>query len=238
MGTNGGPIEPDDAFFIGSGSKMITAAAILQLVDEGVVDLDGVLADYVDFEVATPITIRHLLQHKSGLGDSDEIYNTCNPEEVMEGLAELAADPSNPEPGTRASYSTNGFNMLSLVMSSSTGLAAADVVRQNIFEPLLMESTFFTGAEDGPQLVVGEDSWDPNCAAEKTDIGTGGGFASSARDLDTFMRALFDGDLLSDKSLDETTTIDSQVFGIDYGLGVGILYTPNGDETPMYGHWE
>ena len=236
-GDNGEAIHPDDAFFLASASKMITAATILQLVDQGLVGLDDLLADYVDFEVATPITIRHLLQHKSGLPDGFSIYDTCDPDEVMEGLADLAVRPFNTEPGAAAAYSTNGFNMLSLVMSSATGQTAADVVRQNIFEPLGMTSTYFTGAEDGPPLVVGGESWDPDCEADRMDIGTGGGFASSAADLDTFMRALFEGDLLTEESLNEMTTADSQVFGIDYGLGLGVLYPPDGGDQAMYGHW-
>ena len=236
-GSNGSPIKPGDAFFLGSASKMITAVAILQLVDQGLVGLDDMLADYVDFDVATPITIRHLLQHKSGLGDTDKIYETCDPNEVMEGLAALAASRYNLEPGIRGSYSTNGFNMLSLVMSSATGLTAAEVLRQNIFEPLGMTSSFFTGVEDGPPLAVGEESWDPDCAAESMDIGTGGGFASSAADLDIFMRSLFDGDILSSESLTEMTTVDSNVNGFDYGLGIGVLYPPDGGGEPLYGHW-
>jgi D-alanyl-D-alanine carboxypeptidase len=236
-GENGEAIQPDDAFFIGSGSKMITAAAILQLVDQDLVGLDDLLADYVGFEVATPITIRQLLQHKSGLGDDDSIYDTCDPDVVMEGLAAQAVRPFNLEPGAGASYSTNGFNMLSLVMSSATGQSAADVVRQNIFEPLGMTSTYFTGAEEGPLLVVGGGSLEPDCAANRMDIGTGGGFASSAPDLDTFMRALFEGDLLTEESLNEMMTVDSQVLGFDYGLGLGVVYPPNGGDQPMYGHW-
>ena len=217
--------------------QSITAVAILQLVDQGLVGLDDLLADYVDFDVATPISIRHLLQHKSGLGDNGDIYDTCDPGEVIEGLAALAASPFNGVPGVGASYSTNGFNMLSLVMSSATGMSAAEVLRQNIFDPLDMASTFFTGAEDGPLLVVGEDSWDHDCAADKMDIGTGGGFASTAADLDTFMRALFEGDLLSQESFTEMTTVDSNVNGFDYGLGIGVLYPPDGGDQPMYGHW-
>jgi CubicO group peptidase (beta-lactamase class C family) len=201
------------------------------------VGLDDLLADYVAFEVTTPTTIRHLLQHKSGLGDTDKIYDTCDPNEVIEGLAALAVSPYNGTPGVRGSYSSNGFNMLSLVMSSATGQTAAEVLRQNIFDPLGMTSTFFTGAEDGPPLVVGGDSWDPDCAAENMDIGTGGGFASSAEDLDILMRALFDGHILSSESLTEMTTIDSNVYGIDYGLGIGVLYPPDGGDQPLYGHW-
>jgi D-alanyl-D-alanine carboxypeptidase len=236
-GEDGATIKPDDAFFIGSGSKMITAAAILQLVDQGLIGLDDLLEDYVEFEVSTPITIRHLLQHKSGLGDDDSIYDTCDPDVVMDGLAAQATRPFNLEPGAGASYSTNGFNMLSLVMSSATRQSAADVVRQNIFEPLGMTSTYFTGAEDGPPLVVGGGSLEPDCPAKRMDIGTGGGFASSAADLDTFMRTLFEGDLLTEESLKEMMTVDSQVNGFDYGLGLGVLYPPDGTDQPMYGHW-
>lgn len=237
QGDTGAAIESDDAFLLGSTSKMITAATILRLVDQGLVGPDDLLADYVEFEVATPITIRHLLQHTSGLSDDNSIYDTCDPDEVMEGLAAQAIRRYNRDPGLAASYSTNGFNMLALVMSAATGQSAADVVRGNIFEPLAMTSTFFTGAEEGPELVVGETSWDPECAAERMDIGTGGGFASSAADLDTFMRALFEGDLLSDESLDEMMTVGSQVNGFDYGLGLGVLYPPGGGDRPMYGHW-
>ncbi|MGI9586258.1 MAG: serine hydrolase domain-containing protein [Acidimicrobiia bacterium] len=236
-GENDEAIQADDAFFIGSGSKMITAVAVLQLVDQGLVGLDDLLEEYVEFEVSTPITIRHLLQHKSGLGDDGFFYETCDPEEVMEGLAALAQRPYNLEPGGGASYSTNGFNMLSLVISSATGQATAEVFRENLFQPLEMTSTYFTGAEDGPPLVVGGGSWEPDCPAQHMDIGTGGGFASSAEDLDIFMRALFEGDLLTAESLKEMITIGSVVHGLDYGLGIGVLYPPTTPEQPMYGHW-
>lgn len=155
-GDTGAVIEPDDAFFLGSGSKMITAATILRLVDQGAVGLDDLLADYVDFEVATPITIRHLLQHTSGLPDDNSVYDSCDPDEVMDRLAAQAIRPYNMEPGRSAAYATNGFNMLSLVMSAATGQSAAEVVRTQIFEPLGMASTFFAGPEEGPQLVVGQ----------------------------------------------------------------------------------
>ena len=237
QGDTGELIESDDAFFLGSTSKMITAATILRLVDRGLVGLDDLLADYVDFEVATPITIRHLLQHTSGLPDDFSIYETCDPDEVMDGLAALAIRPQNREPEQGAEYSTTGFNMLSLVMSAATGQSAADVVRENIFEPLAMTSTFFTGAEEGPQLVVGDEPWDPECAADHMDIGTGGGFASSAADLDIFVRALFEGNLLTEESLNEMMTVGSQVNGFDYGLGLGVLYPPENGDHPMYGHW-
>jgi D-alanyl-D-alanine carboxypeptidase len=237
VGSDGDPLAADDAFFIGSGSKMITAVAVMQLVDQGLVGLDDLLEDYVEFEVATPITVRHLLQHQSGLGDSDAFYDTCDPAEVTAGLAALAASPFNQEPGLVATYSTNGFNMLSYVLSSATSMPTVDVFRQNIFEPLGMTSTFFTGAEEGPTLAMGQNSWDPDCEADQMDIGTGGGFASSAADLDTFMRAVFDGELLSEASLTEMTTVGSQVYGIDYGLGIGVLYPPDGEDQPVYGHW-
>jgi D-alanyl-D-alanine carboxypeptidase len=217
---------------------MITAATILRLVDQGLLGLDDLLADHVDFEVATPITIRHLLQHTSVIPDDCSIYESCDPDEVLAGLAALAADPSNPDPGSTSEYSTTGFNLLSLVMSSATGLDAAEVLRQEVFDPLSMTSSFFTGAEDGPPLVVGEDGWRRDCPVdEEMDIWTGGGYASSAEELDTFLRALFEGDLLSAASLTQMTTVGSNVFGFDYGLGLAVFNLPVSPDEASYGHW-
>ena len=238
----GRPLEGDDVFLIGSATKMMTAVEVLRLADQGKIGLDDLLADYVEFEVATPITIRHLLQHTSGLNDSDSFYS-CDLEEVMEGLASVAAQPVS-EPGASALYSTNGFNMLSLVIASATGRDTNEVFREDLFEPLGMTSTYFTEAEAGPEdpdAVVVLDGIDENrpqpCPSDELAIGTGGGFASSVQDLDVFVRALFDGELLTETSLNAMTTVGSQVFGYDYGLGIGVLTFPVTGETPVYGHW-
>jgi len=234
VSVHGEPIETDSVFSLWSGTKMVAAVAILQLVDEGLVELDGLLADYVDFEVATPITIRHLLQHQSGLPNfwgADDV--ACNGDELLRGLKDLAADP-NLQPGETTSYSSAGFSMLALVMSSVTGKDAALVMRDNLFGPLGMGSTYFAESETGQPAINADES---DCPLHETTFGTGGDLRTSVSDLDVFMKGVFESGLLTEESLEQMLTFDAEVFGLDYGLGIAAVRAADDSDRVMYGHW-
>jgi CubicO group peptidase (beta-lactamase class C family) len=107
------PVTPDTPFHLASVTKPIAATLLMQLVEEGVLDLDRPVADYgVDIEDANVVTSRHLLTHTS------------------EGT-----------PGTSYSYNGNRYGLLGHVIEGATGTPFRDQLAARILEPLGMTST-------------------------------------------------------------------------------------------------
>ncbi len=146
------PITPSSVFRIGSTSKQFTAACIVLLAEKGKLDLDDTLKDFFpDFPgYAGEITVRHLLNHTSGIRDylqlaylkgmgGDEYYYTD--EDVMAWL--VRQSDLNFKPGDEYMYSNSGYWLLGQIVNKVSGMNMADFARKEIFEPLGMESTHF-----------------------------------------------------------------------------------------------
>jgi CubicO group peptidase (beta-lactamase class C family) len=133
--------------FIGSTSKSFTALAIAQLVEAGKLELDAPLQTYIpwfrvaDEEASARITIRHLLQHTSGLSESG--YSVILPmgaslEEAVRSLSQ--ARPTEPV-GTRHQYFNLGYSVLGYLIELSSGETYAGYLQTHILTPLGMNST-------------------------------------------------------------------------------------------------
>jgi CubicO group peptidase (beta-lactamase class C family) len=147
-------------FWIASMTKPITATLVAQLVDDGLIDLDAPVTDYLpEFTPrliqATPdaaalvtpqrrMLVRHLLAHTSGLPFSSSLETW-----VLDGLpiatqvAGYALTPLNSEPGTRYDYSNAGFNVAARVIEVVTGSAYESVLDERLLGPLGMSDTTF-----------------------------------------------------------------------------------------------
>jgi D-alanyl-D-alanine carboxypeptidase len=134
------PVEPDTLFEIGSIGKTFTAIAILQLVEEGQLDLDAPVADALPwFEVPVmgrPITIHDLLTHTAGI--TAGIDGT--PEATSQVWALRERRPGS-APGERYHYSNLGYKTLGLVIEAVEGHPYPDMIRTRILEPLGMAAT-------------------------------------------------------------------------------------------------
>lgn len=134
------PVTPQTRFLAGSISKTFTAVALLQLQEEGLVDLQKPLTDYLPwFKVRSryqPITLHHLLTHTAGLPrDRSDL-----PSSAYTALAlrdrEIAAPP-----GERFAYSNIGYQLLSLVVEEVEGRPFGESIRDRILVPMGMAST-------------------------------------------------------------------------------------------------
>lgn len=128
-------VSPSDLFQIGSISKSFCSICILQLADEGKLDLHKPLRSYLPwFEVssAEPITAHHLLSHTSGLPDDVPLF----PRGAFNG-----ALWSGYAPGSHYSYSNTGYEILGMLLEQIEGRGWADIVRRRVFEPLGMSHT-------------------------------------------------------------------------------------------------
>jgi len=153
------PITRDTVFRIGSITKTFTAIAILQLQEQGLVDLDAPARDYlrsvqlVPAEASfQPATVRHLLTHTAGIGYWRQLADLLQPgvgsgvRAGRSGAPPLADYYRNGllvevEPGTKWVYSNHGFAVLGQIVEDVTGQALDRYLRDHIFGPLGMEHT-------------------------------------------------------------------------------------------------
>ena len=152
------PVAPDSLFRTASISKPITAVAVLQLVEEGLLDLDERVFEVLD-EFEPPrgatrdprlddITVRHLLQHSGGW-DRDKSFDAMwiagrvqrelgvpTPISCRDVIRFMLGQPLDFDPGTQYAYSNFGYCLLGRTIEEKTGLSYEEYVREQVLEPL------------------------------------------------------------------------------------------------------
>lgn len=231
------------SFYVASVGKMFTAAAVLRLVDEGLLRLEDRLGTLLPAApaYASGVTVRSLLDHTSGLPDHYDIGGedrTWSNAQVIETLAE--AEGLRFETGTRASYSNSGYVLLSMLVEEVSGMAFAAFMEERFFGPLEMTSTFVVDGTESPQgaLATGysrtSDGWDRNDYASTT-TGAGGVYTSLA-DLERWAAGLRDGRVMSDRALALASRPPELPGGrlTPYGMGWLAEFHPQG---PLADRW-
>lgn len=147
---HGVPIDPKKTVFdIGSTSKQITAASILLLAQDGKLSLDDEVRKHIPElpDYGTPITIRHLLHHTSGIRDYADVMamSGFNFEDVTtdgDGLAAIARQKKlNFKPGSEYLYSNSGYFLLAQIVERVSGKRMREFAQERIFGPLGMTNT-------------------------------------------------------------------------------------------------
>jgi CubicO group peptidase (beta-lactamase class C family) len=215
------PMRPDDIQFVASMTKVFTATAIMQLVEDGLVRLNQAVGEILP-QFATPpfdkINLFHLLTHTSGMHPD---YG-CLPNEyeltywgAIRGARELrdpdSAEPFDPiraalalgvrdEPDRQWLYSTFGYVVLGWVIEKVTGTSAHAVIEDRIAAPLGLADTFFTPPQGKLDRYMVTPWFDERIerARSGADIfwglpGTGGGMSSTPYDLNRFGNAFLNG---------------------------------------------
>jgi CubicO group peptidase (beta-lactamase class C family) len=226
----GAPNTVDTQFRLGSMNKMFTAVATLQLVEAGKLALNDpigkYLPDYPNKDVATKVTVRHLLTHTGGTGDifgPEFAKNRLNLRTHSDYVKLYGARGLTHEPGAEHRYSNYGFVLLGALIEKVSGMSYYDYVRARIFKPAGMASTdSLPETEKVKQRAVGymkgDTGWTPNTdTLPWRGMAAGGGY-STVGDLLRFAQALEAGKLISKAMLAEATKPQSE----DYGYGFGI----------------
>jgi CubicO group peptidase (beta-lactamase class C family) len=144
------PIRPDTIFEPGSVTKQFTAAAVLLLARQGKLALDDNVRNYIPElpDYGTPITIRHLLNHTSGLRDwgsleaiagwprTTRAYTHAHVLEILSRQRAL-----NYTPGAEYSYTNSGYNLAAILVGRVAGKPLTGFTREMIFQPLGMTNT-------------------------------------------------------------------------------------------------
>jgi uncharacterized protein (TIGR02145 family) len=242
-------ITPEMRFAAGSIGKMFTAAAILQLAEEGSLTLEDPLNEWLpDYpHIDNTITIRQLLNHTGGIADFadvpaywDSIFATPSriwtPAEIVTAFA---AEPLYPK-GTGWNYSTTGYDLLRMIIMRITGSDLPAVYQERFWGPLGLTHSLASLGDDLPADIAHpwyelhgagyEDfsSWPRTAFAS----GIAGEVWTTAEDLARWNRALLiDKTVMSGALLDQMLTFHSPCTGEEfvcagYGLGVA-LFNPD-----------
>ncbi len=154
------PVTPSTLFRIGSCTKMLTAIAVLQQVQQGKVSLDAPIVQYVPgfhfsrdpSSWASTITVREILDHTSGIADYEEFNAPADErddgalERFLTGRFAALGYVQHP-PGALWNYSNPNFMLAGLVAEKTAGMGYRDLMRASVFAPLGMKRTFFLPEE-------------------------------------------------------------------------------------------
>ncbi len=239
------PSHSTTLFEIGSIGKTFTSLALLQLREEGLVDLHAPVTRYLPwFEIRTeyePITLHHLLTHTAGIVEGPDLSSDSRFDVWALRESEAGA------PGAHFHYSNVGYRVLGCVLEDVTGKEYAQIVRERIFDPLgLTAADPVITSETRKRLAVGYQRWyddrparrqDPMVPAPWVETTTGDGApATTAEDLATFMRVFLNGGepLLAAESFELMSRPAAEMEdGWSYGYGL-IVGTQDG--RSLVGH--
>ncbi|RKT76740.1 CubicO group peptidase (beta-lactamase class C family) [Terracoccus luteus] len=251
-------VTTDSAFQIGSISKVWTATVVMQLVDEGRLELDAPLRDVLpelevaDEDVAARVTMRHLLTHTSGI-DGDVFTDTGRGDDCVEKyVASLGEVPQNHPLGATFSYCNTGFTIAGRVIEKLTGGTWDAAVRSRLFEPLGLShaSTLPEEAILGRAAVghVGEPDEEPRPTPRwllPRSLGPAGLINATALEVTQFARMHLAGGVAADGTRilsaeaveqmqqPQTELPDTHTLGDSWGLG-WILFSWDGHR--LIGH--
>lgn len=256
----GTPNIVDTRFRLGSMNKIVTAVAVLRLVEAGKLALDTpigeYLPDYPNPEAAAKVTIRHLLTHRAGVGEIGfgESPEFKTPAEFIarrdamrtpsDYLAQYAGQALAFEPGSQTEYSSLGFMVLGALVERASGQDYYAYVQQHILDVAgmartgsLPETTPVEGRAVG-YLRQGQ-AWVPNGDTLPFRGSPAGGGYATVRDLHRFVQALQAGKLLSPAMAAEATRLQSGWQGLGFevvGEGALASYGHGGMAPGMNAH--
>ena len=221
-------------FRLASISKVVTATAVLQLVEREKLDLNAEVQRYVPAfpEKDWPVTSRQLLAHQAGLRHwrEDEWRLTRRFASLNEALELFKDDPLLFEPGTRALYSSPGYNLLGNAIEGASQRSYLDYVRENVFAPAGMSSAREDDLLDiipnrAQGYTKGPDGQLRNSVPSDTSAKIpGGGLTATAPDVARFGAALMAGQLVQRSTLMRMCTAQRTRAGkpTEYGLGLRV----------------
>jgi D-alanyl-D-alanine carboxypeptidase len=258
------PLKTKHVLFSGSVGKTYAVAVLMQLVEEGKVDLDRKFADYFpDHEWLNrlpnmdDITVRMLLQHTSGLPryiNVQGVWETLRdePDKVWtyEDRLQYIFDTEALHPaGEGWAYSDSNYLLIGMLIEKITGKPYYDEVRARLLEPLQLSNTHPSLRRDIPGLPVAysmlpEFFCMPGVVVEDGKYvmnpqmeWTGGGMASTTADLARWAKAYYTAEVFSDASLQEIVTPNPQAQDGGRGMAYGMgSFIYQTKQGKAYGH--
>lgn len=232
------PATGHTVYRIGSITKQFTAAAILQLAEQGGLALDDDIRQYLpNYDThGETITIRELLNHTSGIRSFTELSAFQARDRLDVPAESLVAifehEPLDFRPGTGFHYNNSAFYVLGLVIAKVSGQPYGEYLRDHVLAPLGLRATY--SCDDAPIIPhrahgyrVTEGTLQNAAYLSMLPPTAGGSLCSTVLDLATWTRALADSRLISHASYVQMTTpgelADGRTLGYGYGLFLSSL---------------
>lgn len=250
----GAKVPRDGQVRIGSNTKAFTATVVLQLVGERKIRLSDKVDDHLrgvlrgDGIDGRKITIRQLLQHRSGLPSYvDYLDEDIHPYEPRELLARALKHKAHFKPGRKWEYNNTNYLVLGLIVEKITHRSIAQEIERRVIKRLGLRHTYFPAHGDAtikerhPQgyyqsaagaPLVDATEWDPSWAW------AAGQMVSTNTDLNRFYTALLGGHLLKEDQLEQMqkTTPATYPFPKGARYGLGLVKTPLSCGGVAWGH--
>lgn len=201
------PADPNSLFKIASVSKLYNALAVAKLVNDGKLSLEKTLADYLPelkgrIEYADKITLRMLVQHRSGIPNFTDTYMywAAPKETTDEQLALVLDKPANFKPNEDYEYSNTNYLLLERIMNRVLGYDKFEYIQKEILDPLNLKNTFSSIQDVNIDDVMSGYyvGYDKDLKTENV-----GSMLATAEDLSKFIRALNDGTVFSNEKEQE-----------------------------------
>lgn len=228
--------DENTRYQIASVTKMVTAMLAFRLIERGRLGLDDTLADfYPDMPSAREITIRHLLSHSSGLGNfaikdgAVWIVDALEPSAI---LAEIKRQGVAFAPGERVAYSNSAYFLLRTILEEKYGREYHEIVEQEIARPLHLAhfaSVKANHADTFESYAFADGKWGEIKDVDYTNVIGVGDIASTTRDLNRLIVALFNGEIVRKETLAMMTPMQGR------GWGMGLAEFPYGEHV-FLGH--
>jgi CubicO group peptidase (beta-lactamase class C family) len=144
------PVDPERTLFrAGSVSKLFTWTAVMQLVEQGKLDLDADINGYLDFKIpprnGKPITLRNIMTHTPGFDEAVRALIIANPKDLptLEAALKHWIPPRVTDAGSTPAYSNYGAGLAGYIVQRVSGMSFDDYIEQKVFAPLGMSQATF-----------------------------------------------------------------------------------------------
>lgn len=235
---NGIPVDPEQTIFrIGSVGKTFTWTAVMQLVEQGKLDLDADINTYLDFRIPDtypqPITLKHLMTHTSGFEDRWLESLVSDDSELIPAREWLVSNMPGPvrPPGEAAGYSNYNAMLAGYIVAKVSGRPYDQYIQEHIFNPLGMAHSTAQSqippdlrayASVGYTYVDGAFQPFPDYMAQPAGLPSGT-HASSVTDMARFMIAHLENGRYSDENIAEARILEESTARQMHST----LYTPD-----------
>lgn len=232
-------VNPQTRFAIGSVTKQFTALAVMQLKEQGFINLQDTVSTYLpDFPHGDVITLHHLLTHTSGLvnyTNLNESYALSPEQQDAQGIIDSIRNyPLSFAPGSKYEYCNTGYLALGLIVETVSGQSLGDYFQTHIFTPLNMKNTGFAKpgtahSYDATAYVGYLDVMEVDDAPLISIAHGAGSLYSTVEDLYRWDRALAENRLVKEETLAEILTGHVEIEDpVKYGYGWVVVDFPDG----------
>ncbi len=230
------PLKVDHVFRIGSVTKQFTAAAILQLAEQGKISLQDDLTKFIpDYPTqGKKITVEQLLNHTSGIKSYTDMQEWDDATRRKDFTPAALIDyfknqPMDFEPGAKWEYNNSGYILLGYIIEKVSGQTYAEYVTEHFFKPLGMKNSYYGDVEPviknraaGYSQADVEGKYANAPYLSMTQPYAAGSLLSTVEDLYTWTKALHGGKVIQPESLKKATTSCILPDGTNTNYGYGL----------------